>query len=68
MPDDQQLPTIRLQSSFGFGPNDDGYIGWLEETNRQHVIEMIAHGDPRTIYEPIPAAPFYRIPKTWAKV
>lgn len=68
MPYNQQLPTIRLQSSFYFDPDEDGCIGWLEEANRRHVTEMIAHGDPRTMYGPSPAAPFHRIPKIWAKV
>jgi len=44
------LPDIWLRSFFGFSPEEDGYIGWTNETNRKHMIDKIAAGDLMMIY------------------
>ena len=50
MSSDQQFPNIWLRSFFGFSPEEDGYIGWSKEANRQHVMDKIAPGDLMMIY------------------
>lgn len=47
---EQKLPTIWLRSFFGFSPEEDGYIGWSKELNRQHVISKASSGDLMMIY------------------
>ncbi len=44
------FPNIWLRSFFGFGPEEDGYIGWTKEANRKHVIDKIGPGDLMMIY------------------
>lgn len=44
------LPNIWLRSFFGFNPEEDGYIGWSQESGRNHVIGKIAPGDLMMIY------------------
>lgn len=45
-----QIPNIWLRSFFGFGPEEDGYIGWTQEAGRNHVMRNIAPGDLMMIY------------------
>lgn len=46
----QHVPVIWLRSFFGFSPAEDGYIGWTQEANRQHVMSKAATGDLMMIY------------------
>lgn len=46
----QPPPTIWLRSFFGFTPEEDGYIGWSKEANRQHVMSKASSGDIMMIY------------------
>lgn len=46
----QRLPNIWLRSFFGFSPENDGYIGWTKDANRQHVMGKITPGDLMMIY------------------
>lgn len=41
---------IWLRSFYGFGPEDDGYIGWTEEGPRDRMLGMIEDGDLFLIY------------------
>ena len=50
MKDPDPFPRIWLRSFFGFGPEEDGYIGWTKEANRKHVIDKVAPGDLMMIY------------------
>lgn len=42
--------TIWLRSFYGFGPEEDGYIGWTEEAKRERMRGMIKDGDLFMIY------------------
>lgn len=48
------LPTkprrIWLRSYYGFGPEDEGYIGWTEEVSRDRMLGLIQDGDLFMIY------------------
>jgi T5orf172 domain len=48
------LPTkprhIWLRSFYGFGPEEDGYIGWTEEGPRDRMLGLIDDGDLFMIY------------------
>lgn len=41
---------IWLRSFYGFGPEDDGYIGWTEEGPRDRMLGQIEDGDLFMIY------------------
>lgn len=41
---------IWLRSFYGFGPEDDGYIGWTEEWPRDRMLGLIEDGDLFVIY------------------
>ena len=43
---------IRLENlgSYGFSPEEDGYIGWTQEVHRAHVMEKVKSGDLFLIY------------------
>jgi hypothetical protein len=43
-------PTVYLRSFFGFGPEEEGYIGWTEERQRARMLGMIRPGDLFLIY------------------
>jgi hypothetical protein len=36
---------IWLRSFYGFGPEEDGYIGWTEEGPRDRMISLIENDD-----------------------
>lgn len=42
--------SIRLRSFYGFNPEEDGYIGWSEETARDRMLGQIEDGDLFLIY------------------
>ena len=42
--------SIRLRSFYGFSPEEDGYIGWSEETARDRMVSQIEDGDLFLIY------------------
>ncbi|MCV3765100.1 hypothetical protein [Rhizobium sp. TRM95796] len=42
--------SIRLRSFYGFNPEEDGYIGWSEETARDRMLGQIVDGDLFLIY------------------
>lgn len=44
------LPTIWLRSFYGFSPEDDGFIGWTEEANRDRMLRQLATGDLFLVY------------------
>jgi hypothetical protein len=46
----QDVPAIWLRSFFGFSPEEDGYIGWSKEVNRQHILSKASTGDLMMIY------------------
>ncbi|MDB5579426.1 MAG: hypothetical protein JWR80_4602 [Bradyrhizobium sp.] len=41
---------IWLRSFYGFGPEEDGYIGWTEEGPRDRMLGQIENGDLFMIY------------------
>jgi hypothetical protein len=41
---------IWLRSFYGFGPEEDGYIGWTEESPRDRMLGLIDDGDLFMIY------------------
>ncbi len=41
---------IWLRSFYGFGPEEDGYIGWTEEAPRDRMLGLIENGDLFMIY------------------
>ncbi len=47
---ERSVPSIWLGSFFGFNPEEDGYIGWTKEADRDHVMGKIAAGDLMLIY------------------
>jgi hypothetical protein len=42
--------SIRLRSFYGFSPEEDGYLGWSKETNRDRMLEQVKDGDLFMIY------------------
>ncbi len=44
------IPGMRLRSFYGFGPEEDGYIGWTEEAPRDRMLRQISDGDIFLIY------------------
>ena len=46
----KDTPRIWLRSFYGFGPEEDGYIGWSEEGPRDRMLGMISAGDLFMIY------------------
>ena len=42
--------SIRLRSFYGFGPEEDGYLGWSEKTSRDRMLELVEDGDLFMIY------------------
>jgi hypothetical protein len=47
IPDDKQ---IWLRAFFGFSPEEDGYVGWTQETARNRKLEQLNDGDLLMIY------------------
>lgn len=41
---------IRIRSFYGFGPEDDGYVGWSEEKTRDTYMRKLNDGDLLMIY------------------
>lgn len=41
---------MRIRSLYGFGPEDDGYIGWSNEASRNGYLEKLNDGDLVLIY------------------
>lgn len=41
---------IWLRSFYGFGPEDDGYIGWTQPDRRDRMLDLIENGDLFMIY------------------
>ncbi len=39
-----------IRSFYGFGPEEDGYVGWSQEVGRDHILKFIQHGDLIMIY------------------
>lgn len=46
----QKPRSIRLRSFYGFGPEEDGYIGWTDEASRDRMLELVENGDLFLIY------------------
>lgn len=46
----EDIPTIWLRSFYGFGPEEDGYIGWTKEAGRDHMLKKIQSGDLIMVY------------------
>lgn len=42
--------SIRLRSFYGFGPEDEGYLGWTDEASRDRMLELVEDGDLFMIY------------------
>ncbi|TAU07817.1 GIY-YIG nuclease family protein [Rhizobium ruizarguesonis] len=42
--------SIRLRSFYGFGPEEDGYLGWTDEASRDRMLELVEDGDLFLIY------------------
>lgn len=48
-----QLPegkSMWMRSFYGFGPEEDGYAGWTQESGRDHILKTIKDGDLLMIY------------------
>jgi|SRR6056297_655782 len=41
---------IRIRSFYGFGPEDDGYVGWTKESARDAYLRKLNDGDLIMIY------------------
>lgn len=41
---------IRIRSFYGFGPEDDGYVGWTQENARDAYLRKLNDGDLIMIY------------------
>lgn len=41
---------IRIRSFYGFSPEDDGYVGWSKETDRDAYLRKLSDGDLIMIY------------------
>ena len=41
---------IRIRSFYGFGPEDDGYVGWSQEQARDAYLRKLSDGDILMIY------------------
>src|SRR6056297_974385 len=41
---------IRIRSFYGFGPEDDGYVGWTKESARDAFLRKLNDGDLIMIY------------------
>lgn len=39
-----------IRSFYGFSPQEDGYVGWSQETGRDHLLKQIKDGDLILIY------------------
>lgn len=46
----QRPRSIRLRSFYGFGPEEDGYLGWTDEASRDRMLELVEDGDLFLIY------------------
>lgn len=46
---------VWLRSFYGFGPEDDGYIGWSEEGPRDRMLGLVEDGDLFMIYGAVSA-------------
>jgi hypothetical protein len=42
--------SIRIRSFYGFGPEDDGYVGWTKESARDAYLRKLNDGDLVMIY------------------
>ena len=36
---------IRIRSFYGFGPEEDGYVGWTQESSRDAYLRKLNDGD-----------------------
>jgi len=50
-----KLRRIFLRAFYGFGPEDDGYIGWTEEGPRDRMLGLVEDGDLFMIYGAVSA-------------
>jgi len=41
----QKPRSIRLRSFYGFGPEQDGYLGWTQEADRDRMLKWIEDGN-----------------------
>ena len=41
---------IRIRSFYGFGPEEDGYVGWTQESSRDAYLRKLNDGDLVMIY------------------
>lgn len=41
---------IRIRSFYGFGPEEDGYVGWTQESSRDAYLRKLKAGDLIMIY------------------
>jgi hypothetical protein len=41
---------IWLRSFYGFSPEEDGYVGWTQESARNRKLEQLNDGDLLMIY------------------
>ncbi|MFZ7090785.1 GIY-YIG nuclease family protein [Primorskyibacter sp. 2E233] len=41
---------IRIRSFYGFSPEEDGYVGWTKETDRDAYLRKLSDGDLIMIY------------------
>lgn len=39
-----------IRSFYGFGPEEDGYVGWSQDVGRDHILKFIQDGDLIMIY------------------
>ncbi|RYG86752.1 MAG: GIY-YIG nuclease family protein, partial [Alphaproteobacteria bacterium] len=46
----RSFTNIWLRSFYGFGPEEDGYIGWTKEVGRDHMLAKMQSGDLIMIY------------------
>lgn len=42
--------SMWMRSFYGFGPEEDGYAGWSQESGRDHILKTIKDGDLLMIY------------------
>lgn len=41
--------SIRIRPFYGFSPEEDGYIGWSEETARDRMLGQIEEGNLQVV-------------------
>ena len=42
--------SMWMRAFYGFGPEEDGYAGWTQESGRDHILKTIKDGDLLMIY------------------